>query len=416
MKKILLTMAAAATVFAGCNKNEVGTDAGSGMLRLQVGYAGEYNDKTPDLVPVKSDADDQAFIDTFVISIEKTSGAPYSLECTVAQFNEQYADGILSLSPGSYTVSVSSPGSEKAAWDQPVYGVTKEFTIVEDVLTPLELVCSLTNMMVSVKLSENFKSELSAYSIVITGDYEDGSASLTWSSADVDAESRAGYFAVAPLSVEIQGTRALDGSEARKTYRIEDVAAADHHILNIDAKTTGASQPSISIDYTVNEKPVDITVPGFEEIPIPDEEPEDPDVPSEDAPELVWDANPTFERWPLAATMDVNLVVNAPGKIAGFKVDIESETLQSLLESFTMPMDLINDQTVKEFMSSPFIGLPVGDDLSGKTSVEFPLSTLLPMLYGLGPDPGSEHTFTLIVTDEAGQELNQSLVFYMPEE
>ena len=416
MKKILLTMAAAATVFAGCNKNEVGTDAGSGMLRLQVGYAGEYNDKTPDLVPVKSDADDQAFIDTFVISIEKTTGAPYSLECTVAQFNEQYADGILSLSPGSYTVSVSSPGSEKAAWDQPVYGVTKEFTIVEDVLTPLELVCSLTNMMVSVQLSENFKSELSAYSIVITGDYEDGSASLTWSSADVDAESRAGYFAVAPLSVEIQGTRALDGSEARKTYRIEDVAAADHHILNIDAKTTGASQPSISIDYTVNEKPVDITVPGFEEIPIPDEEPEDPDVPSEDAPELVWDANPTFERWPLAATMDVNLVVNAPGKIAGFKVDIKSETLQSLLESFTMPMDLINDQTVKEFMSSPFIGLPVGDDLSGKTSVEFPLSTLLPMLYGLGPEPGTEHTFTLIVTDEAGQELNQSLVFYMPEE
>ena len=416
MKKILLTMAAAATVFAGCNKNEVGTDAGSGMLRLQVGYAGEYNDKTPDLVPVKSDADDQAFIDTFVISIEKTSGAPYSLECTVAQFNEQYADGILSLSPGSYTVSVSSPGSEKAAWDQPIYGVTKDFTIIEDVLTPLDLTCRLTNMMVSVKLSENFKSELSAYSIVITGDYEDGSASLTWSSADVDAESRAGYFAVAPLSVEIQGTRALDGSEARKTYRIEDVAAADHHILNIDAKTTGASQPSISIDYTVNEKPVDITVPGFEEIPIPDEEPEDPDVPSEDAPELVWEANPTFERWPLAATMDVNLVVNAPEKIAGFKVNIESATLQSLLETFTMPMDMINDEAVKEFMSNPMVGLPVGDDLLGQTSVEFPLSTLLPLLYQLDPEPGSEHTFTLIVTDTKGQELNQSLVFYMPEE
>ena len=416
MKKILLTMAAAATVFAGCNKNEVGTDAGSGMLRLQVGYAGEYNDKTPDLVPVKSGADEQAFIDTFVISIDKTTGAPYSLECTVARFNEQYADGILTLSPGNYTVTVTSPGSEKAAWDQPVYGVTKEFTIMEEVLTPVELVCRLTNMMVSVKLSETFKSELSAYSIIITGDYEDGEASLTWSSADEDAESRAGYFAVAPLTVEIQGTREEDGSEAHKTYRIEDVAAADHHILNIDAKTTGATQPSISIDYTVNEKPVDITVPGFEEIPIPDEEPEDPDVPSEDAPELVWDANPTFERWPLAATMDVNLVVNAPGKIAGFKVNIESATLQSLLETFTMPMDMINDEAVKEFMSNPMVGLPVGDDLLGQTSVEFPLSTLLPLLYQLDPEPGSEHTFTLIVTDTKGQELNQSLVFYMPEE
>lgn len=416
MKKILLIMAAMAAVLSGCNKTEVRTATHKGMLQLQVGYAGEYNDKTPDLVPVKSGADEQAFIDTFVISIDKTTGAPYSLECTVARFNEQYADGILSLSPGSYTVSVSSPGSEKAAWDQPIYGVTKDFTIIEDVLTPLDLTCRLTNMMVSVKLSENFKSELSAYSIVITGDYEDGSASLTWSSADVDAESRAGYFAVAPLSVEIQGTRALDGSEARKTYRIEDVAAADHHILNIDAKTTGASQPSISIDYTVNEKPVDITVPGFEEIPIPDEEPEDPDVPSEDAPELVWEANPTFERWPLAATMDVNLVVNAPEKIAGFKVNIESATLQSLLETFTMPMDMINDEAVKEFMSNPMVGLPVGDDLLGQTSVEFPLSTLLPLLYQLDPEPGSEHTFTLIVTDTKGQELNQSLVFYMPEE
>ena len=223
MKKILLTMAAAAMVLSGCNKTEVGTATHKGMLQLQVGYAGEYNDKTPDLVPVKSGADEQAFIDTFIISIDKTTGAPYSLECTVARFNEQYADGILTLSPGNYTVTVTSPGSEKAAWDQPVYGVTKEFTIMEEVLTPVELVCRLTNMMVSVKLSETFKSELSAYSIIITGDYEDGEASLTWSSADEDAESRAGYFAVAPLTVEIQGTRD-DGSEAHKTYRIEDVA------------------------------------------------------------------------------------------------------------------------------------------------------------------------------------------------
>ena len=415
MKKILLTMAAAAMVLSGCNKTEVGTATHKGMLQLQVGYAGEYNDKTPDLVPVKSGADEQAFIDTFIISIDKTTGAPYSLECTVARFNEQYADGILTLSPGNYTVTVTSPGSEKAAWDQPVYGVTKEFTIMEEVLTPVELVCRLTNMMVSVKLSDNFKSELSAYSIVITGDYEDGEASLTWSSADEDSEAKAGYFAVAPLTVRIQGVRSLDQSEAEKIYRIEDVAAADHHILNIDARVTGDAQGMIDIDYSVNEKPVDIVVPGFEEIPVPDPEPEEPDTPSETKPELVWEENPTFEPTPLSAQMDVNLVVNVPEKIAEFKVNIESATLQSLLETFTMPMDMINDEAVKEFMSNPMVGLPVGDDLLGQTSVEFPLSTLLPLLYQLGPEPGSEHTFTLIVTDTKGQELNQALVFYMPE-
>ena len=170
----------------------------------------------------------------------------------------------------------------------------------------------------------------------------------------------------------------------------------------------------------MNEKPVDITVPGFEEIPVPDEEeptePDDPDTPSETAPELVWTENPTFGPTPLSEQMNVNLVVNAPEKIAGFKVNIESAKLEEMLSAFTMPMDLINDETVKEFMSSPLVGLPVGEDLLGQTSVEFPLSKLLPMLYALGPEPGSEHTFTLIVTDEKGQELNQALVFYMPEE
>ena len=418
MKKILFTLAAVATVLSGCNRTEVETSGREGLLQLQIGYSGYYNDKTPELVPVRSAADDQAFIDTFIISIDKISGtSSYSLECTVAEFNRMYADGILTLSPGDYRVEVTSPGStNNAAWDQPVYSVAKDFTIIEDVMTPLELVCTLSNMKVSVRLSDNFKSELSAYSIVVTGDYEDGEASLTWSSADEDSEAKAGYFAVAPLTVRIQGVRTCDQSEAEKVYRIDDVAAADHHILNIDARVTGEAQGMIEIDYSVNEKPVDIVVPGFEEIPIPDpDEPEEPDTPSETKPELVWEENPTFERTPLSAQMNVNLVVNAPEKIAGFKVNIESGTLEDMLKTFTMPMDMINDEAVKEFMSTPFIGLPVGDELLGQTSVEFPLSTLLPLLYQLGPEPGSKHTFTLIVTDTKGQELNQALVFYMPE-
>ena len=136
MKKILLIMAAMAAVLSGCNKTEVEGNAHKGSLQLQIGYSGDYNDKTPDLVPVKSGSEDEEFIRTFEISIEKTSGsAPYSLKCTVADFMDQYADGIMTLAPGNYTVMVTSPGSEKAAFDQPVYGVTKDFTIIEDVLT-----------------------------------------------------------------------------------------------------------------------------------------------------------------------------------------------------------------------------------------------------------------------------------------
>lgn len=420
MKKILFTLAAVATVLSGCNRTEVETSGREGLLQLQIGYSGYYNDKTPELVPVRSAADDQAFIDTFIISIDKISGtSSYSLECTVAEFNRMYADGILTLSPGDYRVEVTSPGStNNAAWDQPVYSVAKDFTIIEDVMTPLELVCTLSNMKVSVRLSDNFKSELSAYSIIVTGEYETGNASLTWSSADAASEGRAGYFAVAPLTVEIQGVRQLDGSEANKTYLIEDVAAADHHILNIDAKVTGSAGLSVSIDYTVNEKPVDIVVPGFEEIPVPDEDPDDnpdtdPDDPSSTAPELVWENNPSFDPTPISSTMDIVLLVNAPEKIAEFTVDIDSDILRGILNNMTFPLDLINDETVKGFMGS--LGLPVGDQLLGQVSVEFPLSGLVPLIGQIGAPAGSEHTFTLYVKDEKGQELSRKLVFYMPE-
>ena len=74
MKKILFTLAAVATVLSGCNRTEVETSGREGLLQLQIGYSGYYNDKTPELVPVRSAADDQAFIDTFIISIDKISG------------------------------------------------------------------------------------------------------------------------------------------------------------------------------------------------------------------------------------------------------------------------------------------------------------------------------------------------------
>ena len=61
------------------------------------------------------------------------------------------------------------------------------------------------------------------------------------------------------------------------------------------------------------------------------------------------------------------------------------------------------------------LGLPVGGAVVGQTSVDFPLSGLLPLLYQLDPAKDSEHTFTLMVTDEKGQTLEQDLVFYMPE-
>lgn len=418
MKKILLTFAAAVAVLSGCNKTMVETSGREGVLRLNVACdEAEFTEKEYGALGTKASAAPD--VNDFIISIVKSTGS-YSLESTVSDFLAQNADGIITLSPGVYTVSVTSGSTEKAAWDQPIYGATKEFTIVEDVVTPIDLVCRLTNMKVTVKLSDVFLQELKSWSVVVTGAYDDGDASLTWSSGDGDQtaiEAKEGWFAVGPLTVVVQGVRNNDGSDAaRVTAEITDVAAADHHILNINAKVNGSadfSDGGITVDTGVNEKPVDIEIPGFDETPI--EDPDDPDEPVSTAPTLVWDDNPAFDKTLIKEGMDVNLVVNAPEKIKGFNVNVNSPTLNSLLEQLvgTSQMDLVNNAAVIGFLGN--LGLPVGEQLSGQTEVVFSLSSLVPMILITTPEPGSEHVFTLVVTDEKNQTLEQDLVFYVPE-
>ena len=57
--------------------------------------------------------------------------------------------------------------------------------------------------------------------------------------------------------------------------------------------------------------------------------------------------------------------------------------------------------------------IPTGDALKGQTEVLFSLSQLVPMIQMFAPTSGSEHIFTLKVSDEKGQTLEKTLVFYV---
>ena len=94
-----------------------------------------------------------------------------------------------------------------------------------------------------------------------------------------------GWFTASPLTVTIDGHRAIDNTSASATMYIETVNAADHHILNIDAKVTGQlgdvdedgnviTEPvKITISHEVNPIDQTIVVPGFDEIPVPGDDP-----------------------------------------------------------------------------------------------------------------------------------------------
>lgn len=400
MKKILYTIFACAALFTGCKEDGL-LNNGTGKLSFRMDCpADDYSDK---VIGVKS-ADGTVDVSDFEVTVNSSTGS------YTKSFLYRDVPSMLELAAGSYTVSAHSPNvnSGMAAWDSPEYAGTKTFEVAVGKIATVDLVCTLSNMKVSINCSDKFLNELSDFVITVSQD----NSSLTWKRQEV-IEAKAGYFPVAPLRVFVSGTRAIDNSTATVKFNINNVAAKDHHVINIDATTTGDAQFSLSVDTGTNDKDVEITVPGFDETPVPDPDPENPDNPEPaEAPSIEWAANPDFDTLDITDDMDVNLVVKAPGKIKEFKVTVSDNfaAMVDMMGAENGVMDLINNAALIENLGGM---LPTGDELLNKTEVNFSLSTLVPLIAQVGTQ-GEDYVFTLDVEDQAGQSLTKVCTFHNP--
>ena len=412
MKKTLYIVAVAAAV-AACGTKNATQPEGMGQLSLTAVQEGAYATKANDV------------LGDFVVDIVRPSDG-------WTKHYDRYIDipQTISLGSGDYTLTVASPQQRHAAWDLPYYSGSADFTIRVDELTPVNVTATLQNMKVSFVLTESFKNELTSYSIVVTNaaswDAADAAEkSLTWSSATGDVEQKAGYFSVAPLRVKVDGYRAVDNSESHSELIISDVSAKDHHIITLDARVTGlVNGVSITIDPSVNDRESNVEVPGWEEVPVDgaDEPGDNPTVDPQPstAPTMTWEKNPEFAPTPIAQTMDVEIEIDAPEGIKDFVVDVDSNVLGETIAglagaSYTyspdtpFTMDLINDEAMIAALNGM---IPVGDQLKDQVKVNFSLSQLVPLIAVYSPESGSQHTFTLKVTDKKNQSLEKAVVFY----
>lgn len=421
MKRSIITILAAAAVLAGCKQTKVEENKGYFVLQSVTADANlnEVN------VSTKAMPSELVDINTFVVKIES------NLEGGGTQtYNyKDILDQAIELPTGSYRITAGSPAGKAAAWDQPLFEGTQNFTVVAGATSPVNVKCSLSNTMVSIKCTDTFKTELQEFNIKVSATDNDF---LTWSKTGKEnsdalaAElSKDGYFSASELYVQIDGKREIDGSTAALTYVVKNVHPKDHIILNLDARVTGqVQQITLAVDGTVNDRTENIVVGGFEEIPIPDPidptpdpnpDPNpnpDPSLPAK--PSLVWKANPTFEVTELKSDgMSVEITVNVPGKVKDFLIDVKSDCaeFEGVIKSMTgdgLTMDLVNNAGLSSLND---LGIPTGDSVKGQPTVLFKLSGLLPMILLYNPEVNSYHTFTLKVTDEAGQTLTQALQF-----
>lgn len=418
MKRIFITIMAAAAVLASCDNAEVAGLKGKGTFMLQSITANtDLNDVQVKPHGLPSELNKDKLLAALELTIKNSEDA--NLKQTY-----KYLDIVnkpVELSTGKYTVSAVSTDAKDAAWDQPLFAGSTDFAVIANAVSPVDLTCSMTNAVVSIKCSDTFKTEVNDYNIKVSdakGNF------LTWTKDNISED---GYFTAKELTVTIEGKRSLDNSTATVTGTIQNIQAKDHIILNIDAKVTGqVQQIVVTVDGSVKDRNENIFVDGFEEIEIPDPSqpdpnPGQPETPA--APTLEWPKNPTFATTELAKTMDIDLVVKAPGKIKTFLVVVDSPSLETLLPGMTgidgkagCTLDLINNQTLIENFKSMELNLPTADQLKGQTEVNFPLSSLVPMIYGIEvgkkEQASSDHKFTLQLTDESDQEFSQTLVFH----
>lgn len=421
MKRSIITILAAAAVLAGCKQTKV--EENKGYFVLQSVTADDNLNEVN--VSTKAMPSELADINTFVVKIES------NLEGGGTQtYNyKDILDQAIELPTGSYRIAAGSPAGKAAAWDQPLFEGTQNFTVVAGATSPVNVKCSLSNTMVSIKCTDTFKTELQEFNIKVSATDNDF---LTWSKTGKESSdalaaelSKDGYFSASELYVQIDGKREIDGSTAALTYVVKNVHPKDHIILNLDARVTGqVQQITLAVDGTVNDRTENIVVGGFEEIPIPDPidptpdpnpdpDPQpDPSLPAK--PSLVWEANPTFALTELKSEgMSVEITVNVPGKVKDFLIDVKSDCaeFEGVIKSMTgdgLTMDLVNNASLSSLND---LGIPTGDSVKGRDTVPFSLSSLLPMILLYNPEVNSYHTFTLKVTDEAGQTLTQALQF-----
>lgn len=431
MKKILIPFFAAVLLLAGCEKKTpVEKPAATGSFSLSV----TCNDKDyTDKPLVKSEMTASVNTDMFTVTLTKLydeygQPAVWAQTWTLVDF-----PSVIELAPGQFKVTVKSPVSDRVSTLAPIYFAEKNFTIVENKVTDLEVVCTVQNMKVTVAPTANFFTELRNFTISVSAEYEgvDTPVSVSWKDADfvknadgTYSTSKIAYFEAVPLSVMVTGLRSLDGSDAslKEPVKITDVAPRDNHILNIDVQVTGETKVAlITVDPSLNDpKDVEVFVPGFEEIPIPDEEEEENDEPVSKETSLIWASNPDFA--PVNLIVDgenvivdpqVKLTVNCPRKISSFVINV-SDNFKSVIGLLTTNevqyLDLVNDQKLIAF----FVGemyLPTGSELAGKTQVEFDLSSLAKMVPMIASADKEETVFTLEVVDSMGGTYTKDIKF-----
>lgn len=384
----------------------------------------------------------RAIVDTsdYLVTVtEKGSDVIATYEGKPCSWTYSTMPQIFTLPIGDYTVRVRSHEPADAAWSEPYYEGSADFTVVNNNVTYIGTVtCDFASVKVEIRFSEELAKAMSDDSHV---DVVAGVAgtSLTWAAN----ETRYGYFYPAEDNPTIIATfiGTVKGQTVSATKNVTDAKRGNYYIFSFSLNTgnpilpdefgdiTGADS-GIKIDFEVIESNVNSTVrPGETPSTDPDKHPDTeewpeepgpgPDQPGPDQPENPSDDKVIeFDGGDLVLgdngendpNAEVHIVkISSENGISNLKVKISSDNddfIGSAGELLPMDFDLATvDGDLAASLAS--IGLPVRDEVVGKTKIDFDITELAPLLSAFS----GKHTFTITVIDAKGNTKSTSLIY-----
>lgn len=399
-KNIIIAFASAALVlFASCQKTPISAVQGVGTLSFS-----EFTLGLDETVETKA----VAASGNYTITIIDSDGNEVEKKTYDEVKNNDYK---LTLTAGSYTLVASSSADEVplAAFEQPVYGVSKEFTIAAGMTTSIgELVCTLQQCKVTVSYSDDFlKMVTGQCSTKVTVDPEQP---LEYAlNADKTYEQSAGYFAVTGSTMTVVFKGDIEGGSKSMTKVFSNIAPKQWRQIKFIPKVDeeGNATFDIVIQDLISDATLNNAVDPKEEIIG-----EDPEAPKGDggitlAPdyEAGCDAEITdLENMLIVPVeirdMAIRFRATVPNGVKKFNVLIDSDN-----ESFLSAVDAANARELDLINPLPENGIifdvvpfPHGQELLGQTDIAFNLDAAQDAITIYS----GRHTFKMIIVDQTG--------------
>ncbi|MEG1554379.1 MAG: DUF4493 domain-containing protein [Rikenellaceae bacterium] len=198
----------------------------------------------------------------------------------------------IGLPVGQYAIQTASyEGKQLEVSDNPYFYGTKDFSIMAEEETSVDVNVAVIDAKVSALLTDAFKAEFSEWSVTVVS-----KADATKKLFELNETTLTKYIKPTDIILNVECVRHNSSSTWKKSIPMSGVVSGDWVKVSLNVDGVGSVTVNITVDNTLTEKEVIIDIPNDDEdlggggtvTPDPDPNPDpDPDVPTFEKPAVV---------------------------------------------------------------------------------------------------------------------------------